>query len=72
MSLEPTAGLPQLQREVRFHTGLRDLLLAFARDATSTQSLPDALRKMTTSAADLLDARHIEVWLTIAAPGSLR
>ena len=63
MSLEPTAGLPQLQREVRFHTGLRDLLLAFARDATSTQSLPDALRKMTTSAADLLDARHIEVWL---------
>jgi PAS domain S-box-containing protein len=63
MSLEPTPGLPQLQREVRFHTGLRDLLLAFSRDATSTQSLPDALRKMTTSAADLLDARQIDIWL---------
>jgi PAS domain S-box-containing protein len=63
MSLEPTAGLPQLQRDVRFHTGLRDLLLAFARDATSTQSLPQALRNMTLSAADLLGVRQVDVWL---------
>ena len=63
MSLEPTVSLPQLQREVRFHTGLRDLLLAFARDATSTQSLPQALGRVTASIADLLAVRRVDVWL---------
>ncbi len=63
MSLEPTAGLPQLQREVRFHTSLRDLLLAFSRDAASTSPLPQALEKVTQSIAELLGVPGIDVWL---------
>ncbi|HTI36671.1 MAG TPA: ATP-binding protein [Vicinamibacterales bacterium] len=63
MSLEPTESLPQLQRDVRFHTSLRDLLLAFSRDATSAQSLPQALAGLTESTADLLGVERIDVWL---------
>jgi C4-dicarboxylate-specific signal transduction histidine kinase len=63
MSLEPTASLPQLRREVQFHTRLRDLLLTFSREAASTQSLPQALEHVTASIAGLLGARQAAVWL---------
>ena len=49
--------------EVRFHTSLRDLLLAFSRDAASTPSLPQALENVTESIAELLGLSRIDVWL---------
>jgi two-component system NtrC family sensor kinase len=52
-----------LQREVRFHTSLRDLLLAFSHDAASTSSLPQALEKLTQGVTGLLGVAGIDVWL---------
>ena len=63
MSLEPTVKLPHLQRQVRIHASLRDLLFAFSRNAKSASSLREALQNVTESIAELLGVPGIDVWL---------
>ena len=53
----------RLEREVRIHTRLRDLLLQFSRQVAGTTGLTPALEALTPEIRDVLGAAAVEVWL---------
>jgi two-component system NtrC family sensor kinase len=63
MSLDHTDRAARLERELRFHTALRELLVVFAQGVSTTLSLPHALDAVTRDVATLLGASRVDVWL---------
>src|SRR5215204_5534732 len=59
MSSDPA----RLEREVRAHNRLRELLLRFSQGVAATFSLTTALQALTPGIRELLEARVVEVWL---------
>src|SRR5205085_3137701 len=63
MILDPTGDRMRLEREVRVHKRLRELLLLFSRDTTTSVGLSAALESLTAEIRDLAGARAVEIWL---------
>jgi PAS domain S-box-containing protein len=53
----------RLERDVRIHKRLRELLLLFSRNVSSSLGLATALDAMTPEIRDLYGARRVEIWL---------
>ena len=53
----------RLEREVRAHNRLRELLLRFSQGVSSTFSLTAPLEELTPGILELLEARTVEIWL---------
>src|SRR6187551_1603208 len=53
----------RLEREVRAHNRLRELLLRFSQGVSTTFSLTVALEALTPGILELLEARTVEIWL---------
>jgi two-component system, NtrC family, sensor kinase len=53
----------RLEREVRAHNRLRELLLRFSQGVSATFSLTAALEALTPGILELLEARTVEIWL---------
>ena len=63
MPLDPSAQLSRLEREVRFHTRLRELLLVFSQGVSSGFNLQNALEATVEEVKTLLGANRSTVWL---------
>ena len=61
--VNPSGDLTRLQREVRLHKRLRDLLLSFSRAVSSNLGLAAGLEGLTHEIRDLAAARSVEIWL---------
>jgi PAS domain S-box-containing protein len=61
----------RLEREVRIHKRLRELLLQFSRGVSANLGLPAALESLTPEIRDLADARSVEIWLHDRRKGEL-
>jgi two-component system NtrC family sensor kinase len=61
--VDPSGDLVRLEREVRLHKRLRDLLLSFAQAVSSNLGLTAALEGLTHEIRDLSGARSVEIWL---------
>lgn len=59
MILDPA----RLEREIRIHKRLRELLLEFSRGVSNTFSLPPGLAQLTPEIRDALGATAVEIWL---------
>jgi PAS domain S-box-containing protein len=53
----------RLEREVRIHKRLRELLLVFSRGVSTNLGLPEALGHLTPEIRKLAGARAVEIWL---------
>ena len=53
----------RLEREVRAHNRLRELLLRFSQGVSATFSLTAALNDLTPGILELVEARTVEIWL---------
>jgi two-component system, NtrC family, sensor kinase len=63
MILDPSDERARLEREVRIHKRLRELLLLFSRGVSSSLGLNAALGTVTPEIRDILGAESVEVWL---------
>jgi two-component system NtrC family sensor kinase len=61
--VDPSGDLTRLERDVRLHKRLRDLLLSFSQAVSSDLGLPAALEGLTHEIRDLAAARSVEIWL---------
>ena len=61
----------RLEREVRLHKRLRELLLQFSSGLSTNLSLPAALERVTPEIRDLAAARAVEIWLHDRRKGEL-
>jgi C4-dicarboxylate-specific signal transduction histidine kinase len=53
----------RLEREVRIHKRLQELLLHFSRGVSTNLGLPAALERLAPEIRDLAGARSVEIWL---------
>ena len=53
----------RLEREVRIHKRLRELLLLFSQGVSGPFSLPAALEPVAPGIRDILEAAAVEIWL---------
>src|SRR5436190_11993767 len=63
MILDSSDERGRLEREVRIHKRLRELLLLFSRGVSSSLGLNAALGTLTPEIRDILGAGSVEVWL---------
>jgi hypothetical protein len=63
MILDPSDARGRLEREVRIHKRLRELLLLFSRGVSSSLGLNAALETLTPGIRDILGAGTVEIWL---------
>jgi PAS domain S-box-containing protein len=63
MILDRSGDRTRLEREVRVHKRLRELLLAFSRSISTSLGLTAALESLTPAIRDLAGARRVEIWL---------
>src|SRR4051794_140908 len=63
MIADPTDDRARLEREVRIHKRLRELLLLFSRGVSGSLGLTAPLQALTPELRDILGARRVEVWL---------
>jgi len=63
MILDPSGDRGRLEREVRLHKRLRELLLLFSRGVSSSLGLTAALDTLTPEIRDLAGAKAVEIWL---------
>ena len=63
MILDPSGERGRLEREVRVHKRLRELLLLFSRGVSSNLGLNAALATLTPEIRDILGAGTVEIWL---------
>ncbi len=63
MILDPSEELARLEREVRIHKRLRELLLLFSRGVSSSLGLNTALETLIGEIRDILGAGAVEIWL---------
>lgn len=63
MILDPSEERGRLEREVRVHKRLRELLLLFSRGVSSSLGLTAALETLTPEIRDILGAGSVEIWL---------
>ncbi len=63
MILDPSDARGRLEREVRIHKRLRELLLLFSRGVSSSLGLNAALETLTPEIRDTLGAGTVEIWL---------
>src|SRR6185503_7484823 len=63
MILDPSRDRRRLEREVRTHKRLRELLLLFSRGVSSSLGLNTALETLTPEIRDILGAGSVEIWL---------
>jgi two-component system, NtrC family, sensor kinase len=63
MILDPSRDRRRLEREVRTHKRLRELLLLFSRGVSSSLGLNAALGTLTPEIRDILGAGSVEIWL---------
>ncbi|HEX4567711.1 MAG TPA: hypothetical protein VH138_13830, partial [Vicinamibacterales bacterium] len=61
----------RLEREVRLHKRLRELLLQFSSGLSTNLGLPAALERLTPEIRDLAAARAVEIWLHDRRKGEL-
>jgi two-component system NtrC family sensor kinase len=61
----------RLEREVRLHKRLRELLLQFSAGLSTNLGLPAALERLTPEIRDLASARAVEIWLHDRRKGEL-
>jgi two-component system, NtrC family, sensor kinase len=61
--LDPSGDRGRLEREVRVHKRLRELLLVFSRGVSSSLGLTAALETLTPEIRDILGAGSVEIWL---------
>jgi PAS domain S-box-containing protein len=61
--LDPSGDRGRLEREVRVHKRLRELLLLFSRGVSSSLGLNAALETVTPEIRDTLGAGSVEIWL---------
>src|SRR3954468_19455229 len=63
MIVDPADDRARLDREVRIHKRLRELLLLFSRNVSGSLGLPAALAALTPEIRDLYGAGRGEIWL---------
>jgi two-component system NtrC family sensor kinase len=63
MILDPSDDFRRLEREVHIHKRLRELLLLFSREGSSSLGLNATLEALTPEIRDILEARAVEIWL---------
>src|SRR5438105_4352546 len=63
MILDPSDDRARLEREVRIHKRLRELLLLFSRGVSSSLGLAAALATLTPEIREILGAGSVEIWL---------
>ena len=63
MIVDPGQDRLRLEREVRMHTRVRDLLLQFSRQVSGSPGLTPALEAVTPDIRDMLGVSGVEVWL---------
>ena len=63
MIVDPVDERARLEREVRIHKRLRELLLLFARNVSGNLGLGAALDALAPEIRDLYGARTVEIWL---------
>jgi two-component system, NtrC family, sensor kinase len=63
MILDPSGDRGRLEREVRVHKRLRELLLLFSQGVSSSLGLNTALETLTPEIRDILGAGSVEIWL---------
>jgi PAS domain S-box-containing protein len=63
MILDPSDARGRLEREVRVHKRLRELLLLFSRGVSSSLGLNAALETLTPEIRNILGAGTVEIWL---------
>src|SRR6266540_403532 len=63
MILDPSEDRGRLEREVRVHKRLRELLLLFSRGVSSSLGLNAVLETLTPEIREILGARSVEIWL---------
>jgi PAS domain S-box-containing protein len=63
MILDPSGDRDRLEREVRVHKRLRELLHLFSRGTSSSLGLNAALESLTPEIRDILGAARVEIWL---------
>src|SRR6266540_5002574 len=63
MIVDPSNERARLERDVRIHKRLRELLLLFSRNVSGSVGLPAALGALTPEIRDLYGAARVEVWL---------
>ena len=63
MILDPSDERGRLEREMRIHKRLRELLLLFSRGVSSNLGLNAALATLTPEIRDILGAGSVEIWL---------
>jgi PAS domain S-box-containing protein len=63
MILDPSEDRGRLERELRVHKRLRELLLVFSRGVSSSLGLNAALESLTPEIRDILGAAAVEIWL---------
>ena len=63
MILDSSSDRERLEREVRIHKRLRELLLLFSRGVSSSLGINAALATLTPEIKDVLGARSVEIWL---------
>jgi two-component system NtrC family sensor kinase len=60
---DASSEIAELRAEAAFHERLRDLTVAFSRDASSTLTVASALRRFVLDTSALFGARRTSVWL---------
>jgi C4-dicarboxylate-specific signal transduction histidine kinase len=63
MMPDPLSGTARLEREVRLHKRLRELLLLFSRGVSSNLGLTAPLQALIPEISDILGASRVEIWL---------
>jgi two-component system NtrC family sensor kinase len=63
MIVDPSGERGRLEREVRVHKRLRELLLVFSRGVSSDLGLNAALESLTPEIREILGAETVEIWL---------
>ncbi|HEX6465309.1 MAG TPA: PAS domain-containing protein, partial [Vicinamibacterales bacterium] len=61
--VDRSADRARLEREVRIHKRLRELLLQFSRGVSANLGLPAALKSLTPEIREAARARSVEIWL---------
>src|SRR5260370_26017711 len=63
MISDPAEDRAKLEREVRVHKRLRELLLLFSRGVSASLGLTAALEALTPEIREIAGARSVEIWL---------
>jgi C4-dicarboxylate-specific signal transduction histidine kinase len=63
MIADPADERARLDREIRIHKRLRELLLQFSRDVSGSLGLTAALDGLAPEIRDIFGARRVEIWL---------